>query len=54
MKENYNNCTSNSQLNDQLQQLVLKYMEAYVADNEELATKLLKQINQIKDLCNDC
>lgn len=45
----------NSQkIDDELKDIILKYMEAYVADDEELATYYFNQIEKLKELCDDC
>jgi len=45
--------TNSPQTDEEIRDLILKYMEAYVADDNELASYYLKQIEKLKELCND-
>ena len=55
MKTIYLHSMNNSQkIELQLKDLILKYMEAYIADDDESADDYLKQIDQLKELCDDC
>ena len=53
MKQNSNEPTSNSQVDDSMRDLVLAYIKAKNADNDAKAEGILHEINQLRRLTND-
>ena len=53
MKQNSNEPTSNSQVDDSMRDLVLAYIAAKNADDDAKAETLLHEINQLRRLTND-
>ena len=53
MKQNSNEPTSNSQVDESMKELVLAYIKAKNADNNVKAEDILHEINQLRRLTND-
>ena len=53
MKQNSNEHTSNSQVDDSMRDLVLAYIAAKNADDDAKAESLLHEINELRRLTND-
>ena len=53
MKQNSNEPTSNSQVDDSMRDLVLAYIKAKNADDVAMAEEILHEINQLRRLTND-
>ena len=53
MKQNSNEHTSNSQVDDSMKDLVLAYIKAKNADDDAKAEGILHEINQLRRLTND-
>ena len=53
MKQNSNEPTSNSQVDESMKELVLAYIKAKNADDDAMAEEILHEINQLRRLTND-
>ena len=53
MKQNSNEPTSNSQVDDNMRDLILAYIAAKNADDDAKAETLLHEINELRRLTND-
>ena len=53
MKQNSNEPTSNSQVDDSMRDLILAYIKAKNAEDDAKAETLLDEINQLRRLTND-
>jgi hypothetical protein len=53
MKQNSDEHTSNSPLEDDMRDLILAYVKAKNADDDAKADLLLHQINELRRLTND-
>ena len=52
MKQNSNEPTSNSQVDESMRELVLAYIKAKNADDDAMAEEILHEINQLRRLTN--
>ena len=53
MKQNSNEHTSNSQVDDSMKDLVLAYIKAKNAEDDAKAETILHEINELRRLTND-
>ena len=53
MKQNSNEPTSNSQVDESMKDLVLAYIKAKNAEDDAKAETILHEINQLRRLTND-